>query len=166
MRKSKTDAGVRRVPLSGAAVGALIAWQIAQSAEREAGDVAYAASGHVFTMEDGRPLLPQYATRLFEQIRVQADLPIITLHGLRHMAASILLASGADVEFVSKLLGHADVRITSSIYSHMLQGAGREHADRAAASIPRANARTVHTQRGQDAEEAAHAHGVDGLRPA
>ena len=49
-------------------------------------------------------------------------------------------ASGADIEFVSKLSGHSVVRVTSGIYSHLLQSTGREHADRAAALVPRLGA--------------------------
>lgn len=60
IRRSKTNAGRRRVALDDRTVGALMAWQIAQVAEREAWGPAYDDSGRVFTMEDGRPLKPQY----------------------------------------------------------------------------------------------------------
>lgn len=127
VRWSKTEDGARWVPLSDAAVAALVRWRTVQGL----------GSGYVFTMPDGRPLRPQYATRLFDRLRQQAGLPVMTLHGLRHMAASLLLASGADVEFVSKVLGHSNVRVTSGIYSHLLRSAGQAHADRAAALVLR-----------------------------
>jgi integrase len=57
--------------------------QIAQSTEREEWGAAYTDCGHVFTYEDGRPLKPQYATRLFDKFRIRAGLPEMTLHGLR-----------------------------------------------------------------------------------
>lgn len=163
VRRSKTDAGVRRVPLGDAVVGALVAWQIAQADERAAWGPAYVDGGLVFTMEDGRPLKLQYATRLFDHLREQAELPAMTLHGLRHMAASLHLAAGSEVEFVSKLLGHSDVRVTSGIYSHLLRGAGHDNADRAAALVPRAGSRTVHTHGPQNADEAAPVFSGNGL---
>jgi integrase len=47
-------------------------------------------------MEDGRPLAPAYITRLFQAIRCQDEpLPELTFHGLRHSAASLMLAGGA-----------------------------------------------------------------------
>ncbi|WP_310128031.1 tyrosine-type recombinase/integrase [Leifsonia shinshuensis] len=52
-------------------------------------------TGYVFTYEDGQPLKPQYVTRLFDKLRIQAGLPRMTFHGLRHERASLLLASGA-----------------------------------------------------------------------
>lgn len=155
VRRSKTDAGVRWVSLGDAVVGALVAWQITQAAERAEWGPAYVDSGHVFTMEDGRPLKLQYATRLFDQLREHAGLPPMTLHGLRHQSASLRILAGEPIELVSKGLGHSDVRVTSGIYSHLLRGTGQDHADATAALVPRAGAHTLHAQRLQDAEEAA-----------
>lgn len=88
----------------------------------------------------------------------------MTLHGLRHTAASLFLASGSDIEFVSKPLGHSDLRVTSSVYSPMVQSTGRERADRAAAMVPRgAVVPTVHPQAPQGEEQAASAMSGDGL---
>ncbi len=44
----------------------------------------------------------------------------ITLHGLRHTNASLLLVAGEDIENVSKHLGHASSDITSRVYAHTL----------------------------------------------
>ena len=127
VRTSKSGR-LHRVPLSDQAVDALRRWRLAQGT---------GGSGVVFTMPDGAPLRGQYATRLFDRLRQQAGLPTMTFHGLRHMAASLLLASGADIEFVSKVLDHSNVRVTSGIYSHLLPGAGQGHTNRAAALVPR-----------------------------
>jgi hypothetical protein len=83
--------------------------------EAEAAAEAWQDSGHVFTLEDGRPLDPAYVTRLFQQLRrgPGGELPALTFHGLRHCTASLMLASGADIAVVSKLMGHASVGITS-----------------------------------------------------
>jgi integrase len=161
---TKTESGARTVPLGDHAAGVLVAWQIAQAAERVNAAHLWSESGHVFTMEDGRQLRLQYATRLFARLLAQTDLPTITLHGLRHMCASIHIASGSDIEYVSKLLGHSDVRVTSSIYSHMLQSTGQRNANNAAASVPRkGQAHTLHAQGGEKEEKAAPAFGGNGL---
>ena len=44
----------------------------------------------------------------------------ITLHGLRHTNASLLLVAGEDIENVSKHLGHSSSDITSRVYAHTL----------------------------------------------
>ncbi|EIC06301.1 integrase family protein [Microbacterium laevaniformans OR221] len=142
----KTSAGRRVVQLDDAAVGALVAWQIAQEADRLNCGTLWEGDGHVFTYENGTPLRPQYVTRLFETLRSEIGLPDMTLHGLRHMHASLLLASGTDIALVSKRLGHSSISITSDIYTHLIGDAGRRAAEGASALIPRASAHTLHTQ--------------------
>jgi integrase len=50
-------------------------------------------------------------------------------HDLRHTYASILVAQGANVVFVSRQLGHASPDITLKVYAHLFDHA--EHAQRA-----------------------------------
>ena len=44
-----------------------------------------------------------------------------TLHSLRHTHASMLLAKGLSIQYVSKRLGHANIEITWRVYSHLLE---------------------------------------------
>ena len=43
----------------------------------------------------------------------------LTIHGLRHTNASLLLFAGEDIQNVSAHLGHASVETTSKVYAHM-----------------------------------------------
>jgi site-specific recombinase XerD len=45
----------------------------------------------------------------------------ITPHGLRHTYASTLIMLGRDVPQVSKYLGHSDVYVTLTVYTHFVQ---------------------------------------------
>lgn len=57
----------------------------------------------------------------------------LSLHSLRHGYASLLIAEGLDVVFVSRQLGHASPNVTLSVYAHLF--ARREHAERAKAAL-------------------------------
>jgi integrase len=46
----------------------------------------------------------------------------ITLHGLRHTSASLLLRAGVPLKTVSERLGHSGVAITGDTYGHIIQG--------------------------------------------
>lgn len=160
----KTSAGRRVVQLDDAAVGALVACQITQQGDRGRLGNLWEGDGHVFTYEDGRAIRPDYVTRLFETLRDEVNagildenvervangeqqvplLPTITLHGLRHMHASLLLAGGADIALVSKRLGHASISITADVYSHLVDDAARRAAESASALVPRAGAQRAH----------------------
>ena len=47
--------------------------------------------------------------------------PEITIHGLRHTHASILLYKGVSILYVSERLGHSGIDVTSSTYAHVLK---------------------------------------------
>ena len=54
----------------------------------------------------------------FQRGRKAADMEHVNFHDLRHSCASILVASGADLYTVSKILGHASITTTQR-YSHL-----------------------------------------------
>nr|WP_318033201.1 tyrosine-type recombinase/integrase [Mycoplasmopsis cynos] len=49
-----------------------------------------------------------------------ANIPIITIHGLRHTHASILLYAGVSIASVAKRLGHSSMNTTERIYLHII----------------------------------------------
>ncbi len=61
---------------------------------------------------------PKYMHSQFKTCLRRAGLRALRLHDLRHTYASLLLAQGAPITYVSNQLGHADSRITLSIYAH------------------------------------------------
>jgi integrase len=142
----KTKAGLRTVALSDFAVATLLTWQIQQDEERQTAEEGWQTDGHVFTMEDGRALDPAYVTRLFQKLRKGPgeELPPLSFHGLRHCHASLMLASGADIAVVSKLLGHASISTTADVYGHLIGTVASDAVNGAAALI----AHTVHSQQG------------------
>jgi site-specific recombinase XerD len=54
----------------------------------------------------------------------------LTPHGLRHTAASLAIASGADVKVVQTMLGHASATMTLDLYGHLYPDRLDEIADR------------------------------------
>jgi integrase len=134
----KTSSGeARAVELDGGTVGVLLAHRLTQDPERQEWGIDYVDHGLVFAREDGNPLPLDHVTKRFRELCEAAGLRPIRLHDLRHGAASLMLAAGVDLALVSKRLGHSSVSITSDIYSHLLEGVGREAAERAAALVPR-----------------------------
>ena len=50
-----------------------------------------------------------------------AGVPVISVHGLRHTHASLLLFAGVSVASVSKRLGHASMNTTQETYLHVIR---------------------------------------------
>lgn len=51
----------------------------------------------------------------------QAGVPAISIHGLRHTHASLLLFAGVSIASVAKRLGHSSMNTTQKIYLHIIQ---------------------------------------------
>lgn len=60
---------------------------------------------------------------------LEDQLPVIPFHGLRHTAATLLIAAGVDVKTISARLGHALTSTTMNIYVHALQESDEKAAD-------------------------------------
>lgn len=63
-----------------------------------------------------------------------AGVPVISVHGLRHTHASILIANKVPMAVVSKRLGHAKVSITQDVYTHLLKTTEKD-ADKQIATL-------------------------------
>lgn len=136
--KPKTASGEDRVvALPAGLLGVLLVHRLAQDSERADWGDAYRDHGLVFTRPGGDPLAPGWTSDLFDELREAAGLRRITLHGLRHGHASLMLASGADITRVSKRLGHSSITITADTYSHLQKAGARQDAEDAAAIVPR-----------------------------
>ncbi|MBX9905516.1 MAG: site-specific integrase [Burkholderiales bacterium] len=74
----------------------------------------------VFTRKDGNPWGKNHHVRALQEACGKAKIkPQIAFHELRHTYASHLAQAGVDLLTISKLLGHADTRMTSKHYAHL-----------------------------------------------
>jgi integrase len=85
----------------------------------------------LFTDPDGSPLHPADVADEFTRLIKLADLPPITLHGLRHGAATLALAAGVDIKVIQHMLRHSSIKVTMDLYTNV----GNELLDDAAAKV-------------------------------
>lgn len=97
----------RSVPVPPALVPVLVA-----AAEGKARDEL------LFTAPRGGPIrLNNWRRRVFDVAAEKAGLEGITPHDLRHTAASLAVAAGANVKAVQQMLGHSSAAMTLDIYA-------------------------------------------------
>jgi integrase len=131
----KSDAGRRVVALDRTTIAALRAHQARQQAERAGAGTGWAETGYVFTTRMGKPVGPDRLTRLFRRLVTESGLPPVTLHGLRHGAATLALAAGTDLKIVQDQLGHSTITLTADTYASVLPETARAAADNTAALL-------------------------------
>lgn len=137
--RPKTRSGEDRVvDLDQRTTGALLEHRLRQDTGRATWGPAYVDHDLVFAREDGSPTPPDQMSKRFRELVAEAGLRPIRLHDLRHGQASLMLAAGVPIAVVSKRLGHSSIALTSDTYSHLLEGVGRDAAERAAQLVPRA----------------------------
>ena len=51
----------------------------------------------------------------------RAKIPVISVHGLRHTHASVLLFAGVSIASVARRLGHSSMTTTQKTYLHIIQ---------------------------------------------
>lgn len=51
----------------------------------------------------------------------KAEVPVISIHGLRHTHASLLLFAGVSIASVARRLGHSSMNTTQKTYLHIIQ---------------------------------------------
>jgi len=76
----------------------------------------------VFCNRYGSFLRPDRVRKQFQQLLVDAGLPYMSFHDLRHSAATIFMKMGVPPKVVQEILGHSNINITLGIYSHVLPG--------------------------------------------
>lgn len=64
---------------------------------------------------------PKTLAEALDRALQRAQLPRVTLHGLRHTMAAVAAEDGVEVKILQSLMGHAHYQTTADIYAHVNQ---------------------------------------------
>lgn len=112
----KNRTSVRSIPLSPDLVALLKRHKAHQAADRLAAGKLWQDRGLIFARPDGRPMSDGTARQALSTVLKRAGLENLTLHGLRHSAATLLIEAGIDASAVARQLGHSSVKTTLDTY--------------------------------------------------
>ena len=106
---TKNTASIRKVPID---------WQIAMQFAQLIKDLPkdqpiFITPGKKFYNETANDKLARYCQK--------AGIPEISVHGLRHTHASLLLYAGVSIASVAQRLGHSNMNTTQRTYLHVIQ---------------------------------------------
>jgi integrase len=95
---------------------------------------------------DARGSTPQHQRRIFDRAAASVGLAGLTPHDLRHAAASLAVAEGANVKAVQRMLGHASAAITLDVYADLFEDDLDQVADRLDRAVAGSGADSVRTE--------------------
>ncbi len=116
--RPKTRKSVRSIDLPPAVMSLLNQHKKEQAEYRLKFGKAWPEPDAVFTGDEGYRFNISSPTQKWQKIVKKYDLRPIKLYGLRHTAASIMIAQGLNAREVSARLGHAQTSTTLNIYTH------------------------------------------------
>jgi integrase len=119
LQEPKTPSSIRRIYMDDDIIRVLKKQKVKQNLERLKFGGAYKEHNMVFAQETGEMVNPNAVNGLYGRFIKQAGLPHIRFHDLRHTHATILLQMGINPKVVAERLGHASVRTTLDVYSHV-----------------------------------------------
>lgn len=128
--EQKTAAGRRVVLLPSFVVDMLKQHRIQQLEARLKAGSAWEDRDLVFTGLSGGYFNPRYLEKLMQRVIAEAGLPHMTLHTLRHSAATLLLSMGVPLKVIQEILGHSSYAITADIYTDVLPSMQKEAMDK------------------------------------
>ena len=72
-------------------------------------------------VKEGKKVYNSTANDVLARMCKKACIPVVSIHGLRHTHASLLLFAGVSIASVAKRLGHASMNTTEKTYLHIIQ---------------------------------------------
>ena len=124
----KSDAGARKVPILPSFVPVLLAHKKEQEALKRVAGSAWNSGNLVFCTAVGTWIEPRRIQSDLDKINEERGLDKFGIHTFRHTYATRMLEKEVPPKVVSEILGHADVKTTLQIYSHVFDSTAHEQA--------------------------------------
>ncbi len=128
-KKPKTKTSIRRVWLPTSVARMLVQWRKDQNEIKEILGDEYCEYNLVLALPNGRPLEGQIISRSFKALIREHGLPDVVFHSLRHTSTTYKLKlNKGDMKAVQGDTGHAQIKMVSDVYSHILDEDRRNNA--------------------------------------
>ena len=127
----KTEASIRSISLDDETLALLKRWRKDQLEKYlKLGINTNKPNQPIFTTYHNTHIRPSAVFYWLRDVLQKNDLKKITVHGFRHTHASLLFEAGASLQEVKERLGHANIKTTMDIYTHVTEKTKEETADK------------------------------------
>lgn len=110
-QKTKNDSSNRKI---------MIDWKL-MNQFRILMNAAHCQAAHPIFVAEEQRIFNSSINAILARHCVNCNIPVISIHGLRHTHASLLLYEGVSIASVAKRLGHANTTTTQETYLHIIE---------------------------------------------
>ena len=129
LKKPKTKTSVRRIWLPPTVAQMLVRAKQIQNDWKDILRNEYQDYNLVFTLSNGRPCEERVIVKSFKKLINDNNLPDVVFHSLRHTSTTYKLKlTGGDMKAVQGDTGHAQLKMVSDVYSHIIDEDRRNNA--------------------------------------
>ncbi len=121
----KSATSIREIFVPDILIDKLKSYKAIQDEEITIKDIMYKDEGFIITQFDGSPVHPSTIRNWIKNAFKYCEVPYVTVHGLRHTYASLLIANGIDVRTTAAQLGHSSPVLTMNTYANPQNDAKR-----------------------------------------
>lgn len=130
LKSPKTESSIRTVYLPRSVAEMLIEHRKKQEEEKEFMGDEYQDYGLVLATSFGTPCSKNYIRNKLDKLIKDNDLPPVVFHSLRHTSITYKLQlNGGDIKAVQGDSGHAQAKMVTDIYGHIIDGNRRRNAE-------------------------------------
>ena len=104
-RAPKSESSIRDIPIDGALVRELLHYR--------------QISPYVISGDGQNPATDKQLEHALDKAIARANVPRVTLHGLRHTMAATAATEGISIKLLQMIMGHAQYSTTADIYAHV-----------------------------------------------
>ena len=90
-------------------------------------------------VQEGKKVYNSTVNDILERYCKKANIPVISVHGLRHTHASLLLFAGVSIASVARRLGHSSMTTTQKTYLHIIHELENQDVDLVMRSLSNLN---------------------------
>lgn len=130
LKRPKTESSRRRIYLPDTVTRYLIEWKENQGEFKNSNSDDYENYNLVFAQPNGRPYTDTMINNRFHKLIVDANLPTVVFHSLRHSSITFKLKiTGGNIKCVQGDSGHSQSTMVTDLYAH-ISDADREQSSK------------------------------------
>jgi integrase len=130
VKEPKAEAGVRVLTVPKILLDLLNKWRKNYIMNKFKHGADFHDTNLIICKPEGSPYHPDTITAKFDKLLKQNGLRHQRLHDLRHLNATLMLASNVSAKIAQQRLGHASYQITMDLYTHVLNDLEQDSADK------------------------------------